>query len=305
MTKPLFLPLPGNEALAAALANAAGGEVGAIEYRRFPDGESYIRLVSDVRQRPVALVCSLARPDEKTMPLIFAATTARELGAAQVGLIAPYLAYMRQDKRFNAGEAVTSVHYARLLSSAVDWLVTVDPHLHRYAGLDEIYTVPTRVVHAAPRLAAWIRSNIDRPLIVGPDEESEQWVAAVAAQAGAPHVTLTKQRFGDRDVRIRAPELSQWSDRQPVLIDDIVSSGRTIAAAAQLLREAGLPRPTCVAVHALLDGEAGAALETAVDRLITTNSVAHPTNAIDLAPLVAQAAAEMVEKACRDLGPAL
>ncbi|WP_164119514.1 ribose-phosphate pyrophosphokinase-like domain-containing protein, partial [Stenotrophomonas maltophilia] len=86
---------------------------------------------------------ALAQPNEKILPLIFAAATARELGAARVGLVAPYLAYMRQDRRFNPGEAVTSRQMAHLVSGAFDWMVTVDPHLHRYSDLSEIYSIPT------------------------------------------------------------------------------------------------------------------------------------------------------------------
>ena len=112
--------------------------------------------------RRIALVCTLDRPDAKMLPLLFAAAAARELGASQVGLVAPYLAYMRQDRRFKPGEAVTSREFARLLSGAFDWLVTVDPHLHRYASLAEIYRIPTRVVHAAPLISQWIRTRIER-----------------------------------------------------------------------------------------------------------------------------------------------
>src|SRR6185503_12811188 len=121
------------------------------------------------------ILCTLADPDAKFLPLIFAAATARELGAARVGLVAPYLAYMRQDRRFNPGEAVTSRYVAKLISGAFDWLVTVDPHLHRYGALGEIYTIPTRAIHAAPLMSDWIRRNVPDPLIVGPDSESEQW----------------------------------------------------------------------------------------------------------------------------------
>ena len=108
----------------------------------------------------------------------------------QVGLVAPYLAYMRQDRRFKPGEAVTSREVAQLLSGAFDWLVTVDPHLHRYTSLAEIYRIPTHVTHAAPLISQWIKANVPRALVIGPDSESEQWVSAVASEAGAPFTVL-------------------------------------------------------------------------------------------------------------------
>ena len=128
---PLFFALPGNEDLASRLCSHLVGDLGLLETRRFPDGETYIRLLADVRGRSIVFVCTLDRPDEKTLSLLFAAHAARDLGAARIGLVAPYLGYMRQDKRFRPGEAITSNAYGTLLSSTVDWIVTVDPHLHR------------------------------------------------------------------------------------------------------------------------------------------------------------------------------
>ena len=129
MTAPLFFALPGNEAMTCSLADRLGAEQGDVELRAFPDGETYLRFAADVAGRSIAITCTLDRPNDKMLPLIFAAATARELGAAQIGLVAPYLAYMRQDRRFKPGEAVTSKQTAQLLSNAFDWLVTVDPHL--------------------------------------------------------------------------------------------------------------------------------------------------------------------------------
>src|SRR3546814_5690813 len=90
-------------------------------------------------------------------------------------------------------------------SDLLDWLVTVDPHLHRYHELSEIYRIPTQVVHAAPFLASWIKRNVARPLIIGPDLESEQWVSQVAADADAPFLVCEKIRSGDRHVTISIP----------------------------------------------------------------------------------------------------
>jgi len=287
--RPLLFSLPGSEPLADRLSDALGGEIGALETRRFPDDEVYLRLRTDPKGRSVVLVGALDRPDRKFLPLCFAADAARDLGAARVGLVCPYLPYLRQDMRFQVGEAITSVTFARMLSSAFDWLVTVDPHLHRYRDLGEIYRIPARALQAAPLLADWIRAEVPRPLLIGPDEESRQWVAAVADRADAPHVVLQKQRLGDRDVRIEVPDLATWIDRTPVLVDDIVSSARTMIEAAARLAEAGLRRPVCVAVHALFAQDAYQSLVAAAARVVTTNTVPHATNEIDVAPLIADA----------------
>lgn len=285
----LFFALPGNEDFTRRLAGAGGWEVGRLETRRFPDGESYVRLHSDVTGRHVVLVCTLSQPDDGFLRLAFAADAARSLGAASVSLVAPYLAYMRQDRRFLDGEAVTSRAFARLVSSTFDRLVTVDPHLHRYPSLAAVYSIPTMTLHAAPLLADWIAREIEAPLLIGPDEESEQWVAAIAARIGAPHLVLRKVRHGDRDVEIDLPEMNSWSLRTPVLVDDIASSGRTLIEVVRQFLSRGLRRPVCVVVHGIFAGNAYDELAALSGRVVSTDSVSHVSNAISLAPLIAGA----------------
>jgi ribose-phosphate pyrophosphokinase len=195
---------------------------------------------------------------------------------------------MRQDRRFQAGEAITSDYFARILSASIDWLVTVDPHLHRHASLADIYRVPTRVAHAAPLISAWIRDNVDKPLLIGPDSESEQWAAAVARDAGAPHLVLQKVRRGDRDVEIAPPDVAQWRDRNPVLIDDIVATARTMIETLGHLQRAGMRKATCMAVHAIFAGNSyDDLLRAGAGRVVTTNTVAHRSNGIDVGKLIA------------------
>jgi ribose-phosphate pyrophosphokinase len=290
----LFFSLPGNEAMAEKLGAALSGELGKLETRRFPDEETYLRFATDPAGRSVVLVCSLNRPDPKFLRLAFAASAAKELGAARVGLVAPYLAYMRQDKQFHPGEAVSSVHFARLVSVGLDWLVTVDPHLHRHKSLDEIFPIPARVGHAAPLLAGWITSHVQRPLVIGPDSESQQWVSAVAELSDAPYRVLRKERRGDREVAITVPDLGEVADRVPVLVDDIISSGRTMIETVRHLREQGLPPAVCLAVHAVFSEETLGKLKEIAATVVTTNSIPHSSNGIDLAPIIARSVGDLV-----------
>ena len=285
--KRTFLPMPGNAKTAQRLAERCSAELGAIEWRRFPDEESYVRITSDVAGKRVDIVCTLARPDPQFLSLIFAASAARALGAESVHLIAPYLAYMRQDKSFHEGEAVSSVDFARLLSQSFDSLATVDPHLHRRASLGEIFSIPTRVEHAAPLLADWIVAHVEAPLVIGPDSESEQWVAAVAGRAKAPYTVANKERLGDRRVIVTLPDLGQWAYRRPVLIDDVVSSGRTMIEAAQALAERGMKKPYCLAVHALFAEQSYEALQALAEGVVSTDTIAHPSNDVSVVDLLA------------------
>lgn len=289
----IIMALPGAESLAESLSGrlCCGGHD--LEIHRFPDGETGVRLRTGVAGHRVVFAVHLDRPDEKTLPLLFAADAARDLGATAVGLVAPYLPYMRQDERFRAGEAITSRSYARLLSGGFDFLLTVDPHLHRWSSLDAIYTIPTRVVAAAPAIAAWLRREVPQPVLVGPDSESAQWVANIAACIGAPWFVMRKERHGDRDVRVHLPPGAQSEGRQAVLLDDIAASGGTLAAASHVLRGAGWGQPIAAVVHPLLDAAALELLHRAgITRIASCDTVPHPTNAIAVGPLLAEALAE-------------
>ena len=293
MTAPLFIGMPDNETMTRALAQTRGGDIGEFTLHAFPDGETYLRYLTDPAGRNVVIVCTLDRPDGKFLSLVLAAAMARDLGTPRVGLVAPYLAYMRQDRRFKGGEAITSAYFARLISTSFNWLVTVDPHLHRHASLDEIYAIPNRIAHADGPLAAWIRNNVERPLIVGPDSESSQWVKRIAAEARCPHVVLDKRRRGDRDVTINLPDMSGWQGRKPVLVDDIISSATTMIEAARLLVAAGMPKPVCIGIHGLFAGDGFSALSEVAERVVTTNSVRHASSEIDLSPQIAAIVADV------------
>lgn len=280
--------MPGNEGLARDIAAMTDAELGKLEYRKFPDRESYMRFSTDVRTKQVVLACSLHDPDRKVLPLLLAASALRDLGATRVGLAAPYLAYMRQDRRFKEGEAVTSTDFARLLSASFDWIATIDPHLHRRTAMSEIYSIPALVGHAAPVLTDYIKHHTDGAFLIGPDEESEQWVAAVASAAAVPHVTLKKERRGDRDVVISFPDLSAFAGKTPVLVDDVISSGRTMEVAAQQLRKSGFSRSICLAAHGILADDAHARLAAVGAVVVVTNTIPGPAALLDIHPLFAE-----------------
>lgn len=281
--------LPGNEAMAQQLATILDAQLGHIESRRFPDGESYVRFEDGVDRRHVVLVCTLAHPDSQILRLLFAADAARDLGARSITLVAPYLAYMRQDKRFRVGEAVSSRSFARLLSGSFDRIITVSPHLHRYKALSDLYSVEAVALDAAPQLAAWLTGHVARPILVGPDSESEQWVGRVARLAGAPYVVGRKLRTGDRAVSVELPGLEGFAGRRPIIVDDVISSGATLAATADRLRAAGFSGIGCLAVHGLQNGRDTSKLLEKVDELVTSDSVPNGHGLIGLAPLIAEA----------------
>ena len=280
--------MPGNDDLARNIAVMTDAELGRLEYRKFPDRESYLRFTTDIRARQVVLACSLHDPDSKVLPPLLAAAALRGLGATSVGLAAPYLAYTRQDQRFKEGEAVTATDFAKLLSVSFYWIATIDPHLHRHSAMSEIYTIPALVGHATPVLTDYVRHHANNAFLIGPDEESEQWVAAVASAAGVPHVTLKKERRGDRDVVINFPDLSTFSGKMAVLVDDVISSGWTMEVAVQQLQKSGFSRPICLAAHGILADDAYARLVAAGALVVVTNTIPGPAALLDIHPLFAE-----------------
>jgi ribose-phosphate pyrophosphokinase len=286
----VLLALPAHRALAEAMAPGLRARVGRLEWRRFPDGESLVAVDDEIADADVALLASLHHPDEIALPLRFTAATAREFGARSVGLIAPYLAYMRQDARFHRGEAISAPLFARFLEDSFDWLVTVDPHLHRNPDLAILYRIPARRVSAAPRVAQWIGEQVPDAVLIGPDSESEQWVRDIAQRAGVPFQVLNKVRHGDLDVEVSLPDATAAHGRTPVIVDDIVSSGRTVIETLGHLRRLGLPPAICIAIHAVFSGDAyEQLLAGGASRVVSTDAIPHPSNAIGLAGLLTEA----------------
>lgn len=287
---PILFAFPGNEQLAHSIEQLLQAEHGDYKLHQFPDGESYVRLMSDVTQREVVVVCTLHQPNEKLLPLYFFCKLLKEAGATSICLVSPYLAYMRQDKQFNPGEAVTSASFAELLSTFVNKLVTVDPHLHRRASMDEIYSIPSVVLHAAGAISAWIKNYVPQAVLIGPDSESEQWVSKVAADAGVPFIVLEKIRRGDTNVEVSVPHVEKYKNHTPVLVDDIISTARTMIETVEHLKRANMKMPVCIGVHAVFAENAyNHLLASGVEQIVTCNTIQHASNQIDLSGLIASA----------------
>lgn len=285
----ILFAMPGNEKLTSALSSRLQIDIGSVIIRKFPDGESYIRFHSDVKNKKVIIVSTLDKPDEKLLPLYFLCRTATHLGAKDICLVSPYLAYMRQDKQFHAGEGITSEYFASLISQFAQMLITVDPHLHRRTSLSEIYGIPTAVVHAADLISEWIKEYVKNPVVIGPDSESKQWVSQVAANAGAPYLVLEKNRRGDSDVEIAVPNIENFRSHTPVLVDDIISTAGTMIEAIRGLGNADMKPAVCIGIHPVFAGDAYVALKkSGVVDVITCNTIEHESNRIDVTELLGE-----------------
>ncbi len=220
---------------------------------------------------------------------IFAAETAKDLGAKKVILVAPYLAYMRQDKRFHPGEAVSSRIMAKLLNNSVDKIISIDPHLHRYRSMKEVFTVPAKNLTANSLIADFVKKRYRDAVILGPDWESYQWAEAIAKHIGVESTVLEKTRYSSRHVSVKMKKLIEIKGKTVVIVDDIISTGHTIAEAAKKAKAAGAKKIVAIGVHGLFVENAISKLKKAgVSEVVTTNCIEHKTNKIDVTELLAE-----------------
>jgi ribose-phosphate pyrophosphokinase len=277
---------PDSARFGRALAQRLALRARPIECHRFPDRESLVRVRVEPTRRAI-VVRSLHDPNAKLVELVLAADALRRSGARRITLVAPYLCYMRQDSVFRPGEPVSQRAVGEMLSRTFDRVITVEPHLHRTRSLRQVFGVPATAVSAAPALAAWISRSAGRPLLVGPDEESLPWVRSIARLADLPALVGQKERLGDARVRVRFPPFG--AARRAVIVDDIASSGATLAAAARELRRAGVRDVDVAVVHALFaPGALGRLRRAGVGRIASCDTVPHQTNAIRVAALTAR-----------------
>lgn len=285
----LLLSFDHYQAPAENLAKLLGIPYKKIELHRFPDGESLVQLPADLPKK--LIICqTFDFPNDKLIELYIAAQSARQQGVEEITLVAPYLCYMRQDIAFKPGQAVTQKIIGPFLASTFDNIITVDPHLHRIKTLDE--AIPTKAavsLTAANELGKFVVDRFKDAVFIGPDEESEQWVSVVAQPGGNDVVVATKNRYGDRSVEVMIPEYD-WLGKTAVLVDDVISSGHTMAEAAKKLHQAGCAKIIALCTHALLaPGAEDLLKQSYIDELISTDSIPHSSNQIPLASLLADA----------------
>jgi ribose-phosphate pyrophosphokinase len=260
-----------------------------VEIHRFPDGESKVTLPASLPDK-VIFCRSLNAPNEKLIEMLLAAKTARQLGAKQLTLVAPYLCYMRQDVAFHDGEAVSQVIIGQLLADCFDQVIALDPHLHRTLTLAG--AVPAKksiALTASGLIGKFLLENTPGAFVLGPDAESLQWVQAVASPGGFDFAVCDKIRASDRDVQVHLPDV-YLKGRHVVLVDDMASTGHTIIAATRQCLSVGAKRVDVFVSHALfVEGAMEKMKQAGVSDIWSTDSIGHAGNMVQLATLFAGA----------------
>lgn len=279
---------PGDEGPVERLAAALGVPAAIIDLKTFPDGET-LPTVPVTRATTVIAYRALNRPNTRLVPLLQAADAWRRAGVTRLVLVAPYLGYLRQDMVFAPGQPLSRDLVCGWLGGAFDRLVTVQAHLHRTASLTGALGIPATNIDIGGDLAA-VAAAGEQPLIVGPDSESRPWVQAAAARLDTDWTAFDKQRLGDREVQMTLGAGPSVAGRATLLLDDICSSGGTLVQAIHHLREAGAASVDVAVAHALFDADALDHLrEAGARRIVSSDSISHPTNALDLTGRLAEA----------------
>lgn len=286
----LIIPGPASQELGAKTAELLKTAPVKTFFKQFPDGESYIRIQGDLKEKDVAVVQTTAPPqDTNLIQLCLIADAARSLGARNVTAIVPYMAYARQDKQFIAGEALSAKTVANLLTaSGVTGLITVNIHSeHSLAN----FKFATKNLNAIPLLAQHFKSiGLKAAFALAPDKGAAGYAKQAAAILQGEYGWLHKER--DRytgQINTEKKELNV-KGKNAVIFDDIISTGGTIVNAVKILKEQGARRIFAACVHPLLVGDAQKRImQSGAEAIIATDCVQSPVSKVSVAPLIAEA----------------
>jgi ribose-phosphate pyrophosphokinase len=278
--------------LAARVARELGTESAKLEIKKFPDGEKYLRVLEDVKGEDVIVIQSINRtPDEFLFEYLLLVDTLKDLGAKRVVSFVPYFAYARQDERFKPGEALSFKTVSKLIESVgTDEIYTIDMHQHRVLTSSDVFKIPSSNLSAMPLLADYVEKagDLQKPLVIGPDAEAEQWAKVAAERLHTDYDVFEKKRLGSENVQIR-PRKANARDRDVLIVDDIISTGGTIVEALKILFSQGAKRMDVVCTHPLLIGGALAKIyEAGAQNVIGTDTVPSPVSYVSVAPLIAE-----------------
>jgi len=271
-----------SRALAQDLAQELGTKFVQAIVTRFPDGECYVRIEEENLDDEVVIVQN-THPDTNLVEMLLIQDAARGMGVKKITAVVPYFGYARQDERFKKGEALSAKVMIKAMELNADRLMAVD--LHKPIILDW-FKGETKDVHAAPCIGKFFEGHgVD--LVLAPDEGALQRAQEVARVIGADFDYLEKTRLSGEVVRM-APKNVDAQNRHALIVDDIISTGGTIEAAANQLKILGAKSVTAVCTHGLFTKNALDRLRKCCTAVYSTNTIENEVSVISVAPQIAR-----------------
>ena len=251
--------------------------------KRFPDGELYIRILDKVSKKNVVII-QTTYPDQKIVELLLLQDALKEAGAKKITVVIPYFGYARQDKKFNDGEPISAKAIAKLISMNADKVITVDPHKEYIL---DFFTIPAISCSAVPEIAKYlINKKID--MILAPDKGALDRVKKAADIMGCNFDYMEKTRINGTTIKIKPKNLDA-KNKNVAIIDDIISTGGTMAKSIKQLKKFGAKKVFVACTHGLFAGDAIKKLNTAgCDEIISTDTIYNKYSKVKIAPCIAK-----------------
>ena len=269
--------------LAFKVAKLLNTKLTRVEYKRFPDNEIYVRVVDEINDDEAVIVNTQKNQNDAIVETILLCDALRDEGVKNITLVAPYLAYARQDKKFNPGEAISIRALAKIYSNIVDKLITINPH---ETHIKEFFTIPFIYGDAIPKLAEYVKDKLENPIVLAPDKGALEFAKTASKILNAEYDYLEKTRLSPTEIQI-APKTLDAKDRDVLIIDDIISTGGTMATAVKLLKEQGAKKIIAACVHPVLIGDALNKLYSAgVEEVVGTDTYLSEVSKVSVAEVI-------------------
>jgi len=247
--------------------------------KRFPDNELYIRILDDISKEHVVIV-QTTYPDNNIVELFLLQDAVKEAGAKKITVVIPYFGYARQDKKFLDGEPVSAKAIAKLISLNADKVITVDPHKEYIL---DFFTIPAFSCSAVPEIARYLsQKNID--LLLAPDKGALERVKKASKIIDCDFDYMEKTRIDGTTVELK-PKNLDVKNKNVAIIDDIISTGGTMAKSIKELKNQGAKKVFVSCTHGLFAGDAIKKIESAgCDELISTDTIKSEFSKVKIAP---------------------
>ena len=269
--------------LAFKVAKLLNTKLTRVEYKRFPDNEIYVRVVDEINDDEAVIINTQKNQNDAIVETILLCDALRDEGVKNITLVAPYLAYARQDKKFNPGEAISIRALAKIYSNIVDKLITINPH---ETHIKEFFTIPFIYGDANPKLAEYVKDKLENPIVLAPDKGALEFAKTASEILNAEYDYLEKTRLSPTEIQI-APKTLDAKDRDVLIVDDIISTGGTMATAVKLLKEQGAKKIIAACVHPVLIGDALNKLYSAgVEEVVGTDTYLSEVSKVSVAEII-------------------